>query len=605
MSKGGVIIVGAGPAGLSAAYTLAGAGWPVTILEKDVMVGGMARTVSYRGFRFDIGGHRFFSDIPSIRELWADLLEDDLITVKRISRIYYRNRFIKYPIDLADVMMRLGMIESMMIGLSYMHAGLFPAGREDTFEQWVSNRFGKRLYQIFFKEYTEKVWGVACDRIGSEWASQRIKGLSFISVILKALGAGQRSRSLIDAFLYPIHGPGMMWDAMAGAVTDNGGQILLDTGVHSIRHDEKRLNTVVFDRCNLPDASDLPGGLNRPEQPCMKTVEMPVTSLISSIPVNQLVEMLQPLPPKPVLEAARSLSYRSLVVAGLILDQPSPFPDQWIYIQEPGYRVGRIQNFKNWSSGMTPDPEKTNIGMEYFCSRGDDFWQLSDQAIIAMAEKELVNLGLAGTDAVIDGFVVRQPDAYPVYLHGYQEKIRKIRQYLKRFDNLQTIGRNGRYRYNNMDHAMQSGILAAKNIMGETHDLWQIEETVPDVSYNRQVTDPETRQAIVKTFARMDKTAFGFAVGSVSGLFFFLATIWLVIKGGATIGPRLALLGQYFIGYTVTVKGAFVAFFYGMLWGFFFGCLFAWLRNFFLSYYMYRLKKKVELWTLQDFFDQI
>jgi hypothetical protein len=289
----------------------------------------------------------------------------------------------------------------------------------------------------------------------------------------------------------------------------------------------------------------------------------------------------------------------------LIVDKNDLFPDQWIYIHSPDARVGRIQNFKNWSAAMVPDPNRTSVGMEYFCTEGDETWIIPDDEFIAMASGELAQLGLVEATDVIDGLVVRQPNAYPIYDHEYSENLRVIRGYLDSIANLQTIGRNGMHRYNNMDHSMLTGMLAAENVLGAKHDLWEVNEEEEYLEEDKKVRDEQRllERVLVRTFARMDKLAFAAAIGSVSGLLFFLATMWLIVKGGEVVGPNLRLLGQYFLGYTVSVKGAFIAFGYSFFWGFLFGWLFAYLRNFLLALYIYSARKKAELLTLRDFFD--
>jgi len=319
------------------------------------------------------------------------------------------------------------------------------------------------------------------------------------------------------------------------------------------------------------------------------------------------VAMLEPKVSDKALEAARRLSYRAFIIVVLIVDKEDLFPDQWIYVHSPEVRVGRIQNFKNWSATMVPDPKKTSIGMEYFCNEGDRIWTMSDEELIDLAAGELSEVGLAKTHDVIDGVVVRQPKAYPIYDDEYEGQMTVIRNSLKTIENLQTIGRNGMHRYNNMDHSMQTGILAVENIMGAEHNLWEVNEEERYLEEDKQakVGRVVSEKVLARAFARMDKLAFATAVGSVSGLLLFLATMWLVIKGGHAVGRNLQLLSQYFAGYTVTVKGAFIAFTYSFVWGFLFGWLLAYLRNLFLALYIYGVKRKAELLSLKDFFDHL
>jgi hypothetical protein len=378
----------------------------------------------------------------------------------------------------------------------------------------------------------------------------------------------------------------MMWQRFREAVEAGGGQIWLNSEVVSITHHDGLLQSVKWYNGN-------------------QTKEIPVRHVISSMPLSLLVARLVPKPPEEVLAAASNLSYRAFSLVGLIVDKKDLFPDQWIYVHSPDVRVGRIQNFKNWSAAMVLDDQKTSVGMEYFCTEGDDVWTMSDAELINMAAHELSKLGLAEVDDVIDGFVVRQPRAYPVYDNGYSSHLDVIRDFLRTIDNLQTIGRNGMHRYNNMDHSMLTGALAAQNVSGAHHNLWQVNEEEAYLEEDKKFSDAQRllENYLKRTLARMDKLAFATAAGSVCGLLFFMATIWSIVKGGDVVTSNLQLLGQYFLGYTVSIKGAFIAFGYSFSWGFLFGWLFAYLRNFLLAYYLYRVKKKSELLTIKEFFD--
>ncbi len=469
-----------------------------------------------------------------------------------------------------------------MISLSYLRAQLWKHPREETFAQWVSNRFGERLYRTFFKTYTEKVWGIPCDEILARWAAQRIQGLSLATAVANALFGVRNAKSLIEAFDYPRKGPGMMWDRFQMEIEALGGQLRLRSEVTRLGLDKGRIFCAV----------SLENGGQR---------EFPVRELISSVPISTLVAMLEPKPPEDVCEAARNLSYRAFVIVVLIVNKRQVFQDQWIYVHAPEVKVGRIQNFKNWSAAMVPDPGKTSLGMEYFCDEGDEVWRMPDEDLRGLATSELEILGLAHADDVLDSCVVRQPKAYPVYNHGYEKHLERIRTFLGTIENLQTIGRNGMHRYNNMDHSMITGMLAAENVQGMRHDLWSVNEE--EVYLEEREAVKSWEGILAPAFARMDKLAFAIAVGTASGLLIFLATLWLVVKGGAVTGPNLELLEQYFIGYTVTTQGAFLAFGYAFAWGFLFGWLFAYLRNLILAVYLYMAKKKAEMLTLRDFFE--
>jgi len=582
-----ILIIGAGPAGLGAAYSLVKRGIRPMVLEKADRAGGMARTENYNGYYFDLGGHRFITKIDEINRLWQEILPEDFLRVPRKSRIYYQGRFFNYPLDFFNTLVNLGAAESVLFLSSYLKAQLWPFPVEESFEQWVSNRFGRRLYQKFFKIYTEKIWGLSCDRIRADWAAQRIKGLSLAAAVSNALFGIQTPKSMISEFHYPLKGPGMMWQRFQDAIEAGGGQLQFNAELVGLEHQQGSITRAVC----LQDG---------------EKVKIPVEDLISSIPLTCLVRLLDPPPPDRVLDSASRLSYRAFIIVLLIVDKADLFPDQWIYIHSPEVRVGRIQNFKNWSAAMVPDPQKTSVGLEYFCSVGDEIWTMSDSALAEVALKELSQLGLADPGDVIDMHVVRQPEAYPIYHLDYQTHLKVIRDFLGTLDNLQTIGRGGMHRYNNMDHAMQTGILAADNYLGSNHDLWQVNAAGEYLEEDRAEARPLVPAKVLKrTFARMDKLAFATAVGCVSGLLFFLATVWLIVKGGDVVGPNLQLLSQYFIGYSVNLKGAYIAFGYSFGWGFLFGWLFAYLRNLFMAFYLYRVKKKTELRSLKDFIDYL
>jgi protoporphyrinogen oxidase len=449
------VIVGAGPAGLTAAYELIRCGITPIVIEKGDKVGGLARTETYKGYRFDIGGHRFYTKIKEVQELWEDMLKEDFIKVPRLSRIYYRGRFFNYPLSFLNALTNLGFFESVMIVLSYLKIKIFPLKKEETLEDWVTNRFGDRLYRTFFKTYTEKVWGIPCNQIQAEWAAQRIKGLSLVTAVWNALFGSNNVKSLINEFQYPIFGPGMMWQRFQEAVENRGGTVHLNTDVISFKRDEDEIKSV---QVRIGDEVN----------------EIAGKDFISSMPITELILHMDPPPPENVLKAAKSLSYRDFLIVSLVVDNNDLFPDNWIYIHNPDVKVGRIQNFKNWSRSMVPDPQKSCLGMEYFCNEGDSLWKLSDKELIELATNELACIGMAKKSEVSDGVVIRQYKAYPVYDSGYREHLQTIQDYLKTFKNLQTIGRNGMHHYNNQDHSMLTGLLAARNVLGENHDIWNV-----------------------------------------------------------------------------------------------------------------------------------
>jgi protoporphyrinogen oxidase len=450
-----VVIIGAGPAGLTAGYEATRQGATALLLEKAEKVGGIARTETYKGYHFDIGGHRFFTKVAEVQQLWEEMLGDDFRRVPRLSHMVYRGRFFKYPVDALDALSKLGPAEGMRILLSYSRARLRPSRTEDNFEDWVTNRFGRRLYEAFFKTYTEKVWGIPCREIRAEWAAQRIQGLSLTAAIKHALFGQAQAKSLIGQFHYPLRGPGMMWQRFRQSIEERGGQVWMGAEALRLQRDGNRVGAVVVQ-----------------SEGAIRTVT--ADAFISSMPLPELINRLDPPPPSDVLQAASRLTYRAFILVGLIVKQADLFPDQWIYIHGPELRVGRVQNFKNWSPAMVPDPATTGLGMEYFCSEGDEIWRLPDTALVELARREAAMLGLAEAGDVVDGAVYRQPAAYPVYDGAYREPLGSIRAFLATLTNLQTIGRNGMHRYNNQDHSMLTAMLAVKNLRGEAHDLWSV-----------------------------------------------------------------------------------------------------------------------------------
>ncbi|HEY4281548.1 MAG TPA: NAD(P)/FAD-dependent oxidoreductase, partial [Chthoniobacterales bacterium] len=460
-----VVIMGAGPAGLTAAYQLTKAGVSCTVLEKDDVVGGLSRTACYKDYRFDIGGHRFFTKIPAVNQMWREVLSRaDFLRCNRLSRIYYKRKFFSYPLKVRNVVAGLGIWDTAAILASYVKIRLFPIKPEKTFEAWVSNRFGRRLYRTFFKSYTEKVWGMPCSEISADWAAQRIKDLSLWSAMMNAIWGGRKSgkkkviRTLIDSFDYPRLGPGMMWEAVLELISNNGCAVSLGSPVEKIRWEDDVVIAVEVKS----------NGANR---------VVPGSHFMSTLPIRELFEKLDPSPPAAVVAAARKLRYRDFITVALIVNKQDLFPDNWIYIHEPGLKVGRIQNFKNWSAEMVPDPTKTCVGLEYFCHEGDGLWSMADSELIALARIELSALGLASEKDIFDGKVVRMPKAYPVYDADYRDALRKVREFLQSIPNLQLIGRNGMHKYNNQDHSMLTAMLATRNVLGENHDLWAVNET--------------------------------------------------------------------------------------------------------------------------------
>lgn len=607
-----VIIIGAGPAGLTAAYELTKLGLPSVVLEADTQVGGLARTVNYQGYRFDIGGHRFFSKVPLINELWQEMLGEDFLARPRLSRIYYGGHFFDYPLKALNALAGLGPVEALLVSLSYARARLFPHENETTFEQWVSNRFGYRLYQIFFQTYTEKVWGIPCAEISADWAAQRIKNLSLSEAVRNALLGAKQARNgqvittLIDSFHYPRLGPGMMWERCEKLLEIRGSETIHGVNVERIRHHHGRIESVTA-RTGVGD-----------------WVEFVGNHFISTMPLRELINALDPAPPIEVIQAANRLRYRDYLTVVLIVKRADVFPDNWVYIHSPDVRMGRIQNYKNWSPEMVPDSSRTSLGLEYFLWDKDEEWGWPQERLIELGVRECAQIRLVDPHEVEDGTVVRMQKAYPVYDQHYQDSVMVVRRYLETLTNLQTIGRNGLHRYNNQDHSMLTGVYAARNVVGEDYDVWSVntemeylEEkhgetgTRGDRAQPAKVTvevgdvplSPE--EIIEAAFAKLDPLALGTAIGVVSGLMLFLMATVLLLKGGEPIGPTLALLGQYFFAFRATWPGAFVGLIEAGVGGFVLGYLGAWLRNWGMTAYAAMVRRRAEAEIQRDLLDKV
>jgi protoporphyrinogen oxidase len=454
-------IIGAGPAGLTAAYLLAKNGHEVLVFEADPrFVGGISRTEKYKGFLFDIGGHRFFSKSPEVNEFWQELLGNDLLLCKRSSSIYYNHQFFNYPLVLSEVIRKLGVFTSLRCFASYIKAKMFPVKNPVSFEDWVVNNFGRLLFEIFFKSYTEKVWGIPTSKISADWAAQRIKGLSIRTIIRSAIRKDNDKliKTLIDSFHYPRFGPGMMWEVCAHKAAEMGAQIQMNATVRGLQYHNETTSWSVTFGDNATQAG--------------------FDHIISSAPIYDLIPGISPRVHPKAFEAAKQLHYRDFITVVLILKNAAPFTENWIYIHDPSVKVGRIQNFKSWSKQMVPDETMDCYGLEYFCFEGDGMWNMDNEKLIALATKELLTLGLAKKEEVVDGYVVRQAKAYPVYDHDYKEKINVIREELKNYANLHLVGRNGMHKYNNQDHSIMTSMLVVKNILsGETkYDPWKVNQ---------------------------------------------------------------------------------------------------------------------------------
>ncbi len=439
-------------------------------------MGGISRTETYKGYRFDIGGHRFFTKVSAVEKFWREILPNDFIKRDRLSRIYYQGKFYSYPLELGNALGNLGPFRSARICASYLRAKIkTPYKNEKSLEEWVINRFGRELYLTFFKTYTEKVWGIPCSEIRADWAAQRIRGMSLKRAVLNAIGVKDDTKSLIRQFDYPTLGPGMMWDRCAEVIEAEGGEVRRGAEVTAIEHEDGKVKAVCV---RYRDGRE----------------ERIVTGrVINSMPISLLVQRLDPLPPERVLRAAKGLHYRDFLIVVLILKQKDVFPDNWIYVHSPEVTVGRIQNFKNWSPAMVPDENMTALGMEYFCNETDEFWKRDDGDLIKQAAQELEKIGLGKAADAIDGCVIRQKKAYPVYDSTYKSNVAVLKDYITTFDaNLQTVGRAGMHRYNNQDHSMLTAMLAVENFYGAKHDLWSVNV---ERSYHEDFTTSSERKS--------------------------------------------------------------------------------------------------------------
>lgn len=464
-------MVGAGPAGLTAAYLLSKEKIKVTVLEAHpTLVGGISRTEEYKGFRFDIGGHRFFSKSEDVNNLWVEILEEEFLLRDRSSRIYYRRKFFSYPLKAFEALWRLGIMESFLCVFSYFKARAFPRKNVLSFEDWTINQFGSRLYRTFFKTYTEKVWGMPCSEISADWAAQRIKGLSLWKAVWNALpnlqkkNRSQQIKTLIDKFHYPRLGPGMMWEHARNKILRAGNQVLMNARVGGLKFENGQW-TVTY----LKDG---------------KEQSLKASHVISSAPINEIISAISPLPES--ASAAQKLKYRDFITVALMLKADDLFSDNWIYIHEPGVKVGRIQNFRSWSPAMVPAADVACIGLEYFCHQGDNLWNSSDEELVALARREVVELGLLRAEQVIEGCVVRQVKAYPVYDSEYESLVNIVREDIeKNYPGYYFVGRNGMHKYNNQDHAMMTAMLTVKNILAgkNLYNVWQVNE---DAEYHEE-----------------------------------------------------------------------------------------------------------------------
>ncbi len=454
-----VVIIGAGPAGLTAAYQLTKRGVASTVLESDNVVGGISRTVERDGWRFDIGGHRFFTKVKPVEDLWHEILPDeDFLMRPRMSRIFYKGKYYDYPLKAMNALKNLGILEAVLCVVSYAAARVRPPKDQSNLEGWISARFGARLYRTFFKTYNEKLWGRPASDIQADWAAQRIKNLSLFSAIVNALLPKRNQKeitSLIEEFQYPKYGPGMMWEACREKVEAAGTKVHMQARVTAIRHEGGKATAVVAETGGAP-------------------TEYQCSDVISSMPLPLMIKSMQPPVPDEVQRAADGLSFRDFLTIALVVPERFSFPDNWIYVHDPAVKVGRIQNFGSWSPYLIKEG-RTCLGMEYFVFEGDELWMSSDADLVELGKRELAALGLVEPGKVEAGYVVRMPKAYPVYDEDYKKNIDTMRAWLAaNAPNVHPVGRNGMHKYNNQDHSMYTAMLTVDNIFGASNDIWDV-----------------------------------------------------------------------------------------------------------------------------------
>jgi len=461
-----VVVIGAGPAGLTAAHQLTKAGVRVVVLEADTQVGGISRTVERDGWRFDIGGHRFFTKVQPVEKLWHEILPaDDFLLRPRMSRIYYDGKFYDYPIKPLNALRNLGVAEAVRCAWSYLWARIRPPQNQSTLEGYIVANYGWRLYNHFFKTYNEKVWGVPASELSADWGAQRIKGMSLFKAVWEPMRArlvgGRRSKahqvtSLIEEFQYPKYGPGMMWERCRDLLVGNGVALHMHSPVVAVHRGPGGAQAVTYEH----------GGRRH---------RVAADHVISSMPLSALVRAMDPPAPPDVLAAADDLHYRDFLTVALVVADCRAFPDNWIYIHYPGVQVGRIQNFGSWSPFMVRDG-KTCLGLEYFVFEDDKLWATSDDELVALATEELATIGLVRPEQVERGYVVRMPKAYPVYDDTYRAAVETLRHWIAaEVPNVHPVGRNGMHKYNNQDHSMYTAMLTVENIVaGAGHDIWAV-----------------------------------------------------------------------------------------------------------------------------------
>jgi protoporphyrinogen oxidase len=449
-----IAVIGAGPAGITAAYQISKNVSSVDVYEAGPSVGGLAKTIELWNQKVDIGPHRFFSSDTRVNKLWLEVVGNDYEMVDRLTRIYYQRRFFHYPLKAFDALLNLGLFEAAHCMLSYMGQRISPTKSSGDFESWVTSRFGRRLFEVFFKTYSEKLWGISCKELDADFAAQRIKKLSLFEAIKNAVvgGGSSKHKTLVDQFAFPHGGTGVVYERMAEFIQQKGGRVLLETPVHRI-----------LTRNGKAYAIEMQDG---------KVEEY--DHIISTMPLTQMVMRLPDVPPE-IKDCAKSLKFRNTVLVYLNVQAKDLFPDNWLYVHSTDLKMGRLTNFRNWVPQINGKEESTILALEYWCYDEDDFWVLPEQELIELAKKEINKTGLIKGAEISDGFVYRIPKCYPVYSTGYKQFLKPVEQYLSGIESLSVIGRYGSFKYNNQDHSILMGLLAAENILeGRNHNLWDI-----------------------------------------------------------------------------------------------------------------------------------
>lgn len=449
-----VAVIGAGPAGITAAYSLAKSNLQVDVYEASAEVGGLAKTMELWGQKVDIGPHRFFSTDKRVNALWLEVVGTDYQMVDRLTRIYYKNKFYSYPIKVFNVLKNLGLIQAGLCFFSYMRECVYPTRQDGSFETWVQQRFGKKLFNIFFKTYTEKLWGVKCSELDSDFASQRIKKLSLYEAIKNALikDKANKHKTLVEQFAYPLEGTGIVYKRMADFVKASGNNVYLNTPVFRVIDNGRKVIGI-----ELEDGT-------------FKEYDY----VISSMPYTLMVSRLQNVPPK-IKSLANNLKYRNTIIVYLLVDSVTLFPDNWIYVHSDDLKMGRVTNFRNWTPGLYGSQLKSILAIEYWCNDEDTMWMSNNDDLVEMAMTEIVKTQLVKPETIEKGYVHKIHKSYPVYKKGYKDSLNVIDDYIGSLENLSVIGRYGSFKYNNQDHSILMGLLAAENIVNGTgHDLYAI-----------------------------------------------------------------------------------------------------------------------------------